>query len=729
MLDWVVAEIISVWKYGNAGTAITLDGKRIGLIFRRSVSKGEKVAVKISYMEHWNNMPKYNVVNEIPYFATKENIKQECNVSYSVAECVYNTLGYQALYLMCSDIDCISLLSINEEDKDILRRYVTLKNDGNKLISFLTPKHSTTLKYIYGSTFMDMLSNHIYEIAIEHSDLVTLKQADAIWQAVGGEIDAEPRVRFILMKSLFSILKDKNSGWIYVYNGEEFTNWMNKAMELSASFSSSMALSYEFLSNHIYYLYEQKQIVLKGQVGCSDFRIGLASYYENERVIAEWVMSLANKEPLYKRKGRTILRDTLEYCENVHGGSGGFVNMNGDMAFDGYQLNAIIQALTNRISIISGGPGRGKTTVASAIAYVWQKMFPKRSVFVTSFTGKATKRIEMSMRHNFPACNMTSGTMHSVFYSRNEHGYLGKHLIIIDELSMISASTLARFLPYCGDDVQVVLLGDVDQLPSIGFGSILRDLIDSKYIVVSNLVTNNRVRGGGRLIAENADFIATGAFGNIKTDDDVFIWNDEYLLPSDMAREIADMYECEVKRFGSMKDVAVLSPYKNDGFIGVIALNQLLQSRMNPNGTDTFVNYFGTYLRIGDRVLMTKNLKDVGIMNGDLGIIVDADYDCVTVRLDTGCDVVITGREECRNLALGYVMTIHKSQGDEYQTVIIALSNGLINLGTRNLLYTAITRAKRKVCLFGSKYVGFSCLEKIEPKRRTWLPELLEEKK
>ena len=395
------------------------------------------------------------------------------------------------------------------------------------------------------------------------------------------------------------------------------------------------------------------------------------------------------------------------------------------------QRAAISLALTKRIAIITGGPGVGKTTVLKSLLLILDQ---KQIVVVLAApTGRAAKR--MTESSGAPA-----KTLHRLLEYQSEGKFachqdsrLKGTTFVIDEASMIDTPLMAALLQALPDDGHLVLLGDVDQLPSVGPGAVLRDMIQSEVAPVARLTEIFRQSAGSRILTA-AHAINGGITPDLEAPDkgakSDFYWFDRpepedalALLCKMVGRHIPD-------RFGldAIKDVQVLTPM-NRGLLGTANLNRELQARLNPPNEFRYeVDRFGSVYRVGDRVIQTRNNYDKEVFNGDLGHLVDITTDPVTVQVRFDADRIVTYQPaELDELQLAYAITIHKAQGSEFPAVVIPVSNQHYHLLQRSLMYTGVTRGKGLVVLVGDpKALELSVTKTTARRRYTALQQRLQ---
>lgn len=393
------------------------------------------------------------------------------------------------------------------------------------------------------------------------------------------------------------------------------------------------------------------------------------------------------------------------------------------------QRDAVKMALTSGLSIVTGGPGTGKTLIQRAILDIYRKNHPNAEICCCAPTGRAARRMAQST--GYPA-----STVHKALglIARDDGSYgqptdLDADLILVDEVSMLDVYLAGRLfdaLKYCA---QLVLIGDADQLPSVGPGAVLSEMIASGCIPVVRLDKVFRQNAGSR-IATNAKLIRHGTLGLEYGEDFQFIDSPEIAESADI---IAKLYLEEIGRCG-VDHVALLSPYRQKTETGVNALNQVLREKVNPAAEGKSETPDGTKkFRVGDKVMQIKNHEDVS--NGDIGYVkqIRCHGDECLVYVDFGEGRIKEydpAAGDLDMLDLGYASTVHKSQGSEYSTVIINLQCAHHIMLTRPLVYTAITRGKHKVIIVGERKALCIAIKRTDTERRgTCLAKRLQEKK
>nr|WP_300815167.1 ATP-dependent RecD-like DNA helicase [uncultured Acetatifactor sp.] len=387
----------------------------------------------------------------------------------------------------------------------------------------------------------------------------------------------------------------------------------------------------------------------------------------------------------------------------------------------GKQESAVRTAFLYNLSIITGSPGTGKTTVLKMILEVYRRLWPDNKIVLMAPTGRASRRMAESTGFE-GACTLHSGLglvseEDEGSRSRKKDG-LDADMVIVDEFSMVDMWLAGKFFPALKKGAKIILVGDPDQLPSVGAGNVFRELIQCGLVPVTVLDEIFR-QAKDSLIAHNARFIHDG---NTK----LYYGNDFQLLPcdsqEDAAAAIIERYCQEIESNG-IEHVQILSPFRTEGAASSDHLNAAIREIVNPfRSTEDEVRIGPKTFRVGDRIMQTKNTDKVS--NGDLGFIryMDDTPDGKRIGLEFGKDRSLEySTEDLVNLDLAYAATIHKSMGSEYDIVLMPILKAHYIMLCRNLLYTGITRAKKKVVLAGEKSVLFMAIHRNEISRRNTL--------
>ena len=384
------------------------------------------------------------------------------------------------------------------------------------------------------------------------------------------------------------------------------------------------------------------------------------------------------------------------------------------------QKRAVISSVAEGISVITGGPGTGKTTIINAIISIFEMSGLKTAIAAP--TGRAAKRItETSGRFAQTIHRLLeyyySEEIDDMRFGKNADDQLEYDVILIDESSMIDIVLMAALTDAIKTGTRLILIGDSDQLPSVGAGSVLLDIIDSEFVGVTKLTEIFR-QAEESLIVVNAHRINNGEYPYMNESGKDFFFISKK-TDDEIAALMLDLVSSRLPAFykdaDPQKDIQVLTPTRK-GLLGTVELNKLLQSKLNPPSPEKAEKKYGDKLfRLGDKVMQIRNNYQIGwrrrrdfsegegIFNGDMGYIknIDEDSGKITVVFDEDryVEYEVNGLDE---LELAYALTVHKSQGSEFPIVVMPITNVPPMLATRNLLYTAVTRGKEAVVLCGS---------------------------
>lgn len=445
---------------------------------------------------------------------------------------------------------------------------------------------------------------------------------------------------------------------------------------------------------------EEKDWVVRITLGKREF-VYLPEYYLAETYIAKKLAFMLRTSAQYEKDYSDEIRG-VEFSENIQ--------------YEDLQRAAISACLTGSVFILTGGPGTGKTTTLNGVIKILKAQ--KKRILLCAPTGRAAKR--MSDLTGEPA-----RTIHRLLevdftakgelkFKRNETNPLPADVVIADEMSMVDALLMCSLVRAIKPTSKFIMVGDSNQLPSVGAGNVLKDLIASHYIPSVELKEIFR-QASQSLIVTNAHRIVNGEFPVLDDrQNDFFFMNKS--LESDIAElviQLAKQRLPDTYGFSPIDDIQVLCPTKM-GMAGTKELNKQLQSALNPPSQNKAeLKFFDVIFRTGDKVMQTKNDYDVlwtknnekgsGIFNGDIGIIRSVDRFSQNVTIDFEGRVAIYTSEMLRRLEHAYAITIHKSQGSEYDAVIIPITAFTHNLLYRNLLYTGVTRAKKMIIVIGTK--------------------------
>ena len=378
------------------------------------------------------------------------------------------------------------------------------------------------------------------------------------------------------------------------------------------------------------------------------------------------------------------------------------------------QAEAVRMCMENSFSVITGGPGTGKTTVLKTILAVYEKLQPGKEILLTAPTGRAARRMAEST--GFPSAS----TLHSALglmseeMNYDEETVMRADFIIVDETSMMDMQLAYYLLNSLGTGAKLLFVGDVNQLPSVGAGNVLNEVIASGIVPTTVLDMVFRQKDTSR-IPLNAHSIQAGETKLLYGEDFIF-------LPAENAEDAANIikneYRKQVAEFG-LEQTQVLTPFRVKSEAGAVMLNQSLREIVNPCVDKRLEASLGNRrIRYKDKVMQTKNMNEVS--NGDIGFVsmIDQEDECPVTITFSDNRVKTYGTDELNCIDLAYAMTIHKSQGGEFGCVIIPVLSMFYVMLQRALIYTAITRAKKKVILVGQKRALFTAIHRNDAIKR-----------
>ncbi len=458
-------------------------------------------------------------------------------------------------------------------------------------------------------------------------------------------------------------------------------------------------------------------------------RQALATMIETKDVIADndviYLPPFYHAENGSAKRLQSLLADTSLFNSDIAAEPEAEYGVkSGGIVYDEVQQAAIQKALDSKVMVLTGGPGTGKTTTTQGIIAAFKARH--MSILLAAPTGRAAKRMT-------EATGMEAKTIHRLLeynpmdgYKRNNENPLEGDALIVDECSMIDILLFYNLMKAIPSNMRLILVGDIDQLPSVGAGNVLRDIIDSQQISVVRLTRIFRQAQSSRIVM-NAHAINAGHFPNIKNglDTDFFFINQEDA--DEMVKLIIGLVRERLpKKYGyPPKEIQVLTPMQR-GTVGAGNLNIELQNALNPTGLS--LTRGGYTFRQGDKVMQIRNNYDKNVFNGDIGYITAVDTNERTLTVTFDSRLVEYDITELDEIVLAYAVTIHKSQGSEFPVVVMPVTMKHFVMLQRNLIYTGITRAKKICVLVGTtKALAYAIKQNTVSKRNTKLKERLNE--
>ena len=658
---------------------------------------------------HWSKNPKHGVQYEVESYEevivpSKEGIiaylssGQIKGIGPKMAERIFDAFGLNTLNVL--DHEPEKLLTISGISKTKLKKICDsyLANRGARdVVAFLaphgiTPNRAVQLYREYGNETMEIVKNHPYRLCEIAG--IGFRSADQIAMNMGfAKVSAE-RVDEGLM---FTLTEAEGKGHLCM----EKKDFVKTAMKIL----DTPELTIDMVANRA------ARLVSAGRLSCYKGYVYRARTAETEQQLAERIHVVQRSSP-YARF--SSLDQEINREEQKLG-----------IRLDPEQRTAITTALQSPISVITGGPGTGKTSIQKAILDIYRRQNPGGRIVCCAPTGRAARRMEQSTGHPASTVHKALGLIAGDDGQYGEPELFDADLVLIDEVSMLDIYLAKHVLRSVPKGCQLVLIGDADQLPSVGPGAVLSEIIKSDVIPVVRLDRVHRQNAGSR-IATNAKLIRHGNLSLEYGTDFQFLDSSSI---AESAEKIEKLYLQEIAKYG-VDNVALLSPYRQKTETGVAALNERIRKDVNPQDpTKGEITLGKKTFRTGDKVMQIKNHEDVN--NGDIGYITDisgiGNDAVVCIDFGDGRNVEYDA-SELNMLDLGYASTIHKSQGSEYQSVIINLQCAHSIMLVRPLIYTAITRAKKQVIIVGERRALCIAIKKQDTEKRgTQLAERLKE--
>ena len=605
-----------------------------------------------------------------------------------------------------------------EEKKDMRDVMIFLQGYG------ISPTLSNKIYTMYGQKVYDIIKTNPYKLADDLSG-IGFKTADEIARRAGVEVNASIRIK----SGMCYALSDASlSGHTYLPKEKLVEKTINLLGLRDQYLNADGTYNMDLLDNCFTELVLEKKLILKN-IEEKD-AVFLSTYYYTELNIARMLLELNISTP----EDDYIMGVKLDTIEKLSG-----------VELDDLQRKAVIETQNNGITIITGGPGTGKTTTINAIIQMFEA--DGLEVSLAAPTGRAAKRMNEATGHEAKtihrlleisggASEETGRDEIDAKFGRNEKNPLETDVIIVDEMSMVDTFLVHALLKAITIGTRVVFVGDINQLASVGPGNVLRDIIESEQFSVVRLTKVFRQAGESGIVT-NAHKINKGEQVTLDNSMGDFLYIERENAQMALNATIGLMMS-KLPQYVEAKpmDIQVLTPMRG-GILGVNSLNEQLQKYINPQDENKREREIaGIIFREGDKVMQIKNNYQLeweqrseggriydsgtGIFNGDMGIITTINNTTNTMEVVFDDDrYVIYDSKQAEELELAYAITIHKSQGSEYPAVIMPLVSGVSMLMTRNLLYTGVTRAKKCVCIVGRKET-FSAMIANEDQHRIY---------
>jgi len=643
------------------------------------VAEGEQLTLQGT----WTSHPKFGdqfkaEIYEVTLPATVAGIRKYLasglirGISAHLADKIVDTLGEQTLEIIENEPErLLDVHGIGKSKKELIEKAWNTHHSVRRVMRFLqeTPigvAHAGAILKTYGNAALEVLETDPFRIARDIPS-IGFRSVDSLARAAGLEIENENRLAACVICQL---MVQEQEGHVFCEKEDLIRTCAGLARVDGALFEPVLAD-----------LDDKNEVVLEG------LRVYLHKLFRAEAGIARRIGALMSMPP------RSFKINEAQITEEVL--SSLAVRLSKE------QLDVVTRILEQKVSIITGGPGTGKTTLVRALCAVFKRL--KLKVVLAAPTGRAARRLsevtgkQASTLHKLLGFDHESGT-----FGRNFTNPLDLDLFVVDEASMVDTCLMYRLVEAMPPAAGLILVGDTFQLPSVGPGNVLSDMIESGRLEIFSLTQIFRQAQESPIVM-HAHAIRNGEMPDVKgagpetASEFYFIENRE---PAKVVDTISELCAKRIpKAFPQIQEVQVLTPMHR-GEAGTINLNQQLQAVLNtrPGGIDSH----GYTFKPGDKVMHLKNNYEKEVFNGDIGRILEADKAEGKVLVDYDGRVVPYELLELDELTLAYTISVHKSQGSEYDAVIIALTTAHFPLLQRNLLYTAMTRGKHLVIIVGS---------------------------
>ena len=623
-------------------------------------------------------------------------------VGPSIGRRLLDAFGLDVISTILSDATCLNSLGLPQPAKDNLYQAIVENQSFESLLVFLqghslSPKYATQIYKMYGSHAVEKIRDNPYSLYLDR--VIDFPAAARLDANMGSRCPENYRVQATVLACLW----DNANGQGDLYIEEQDLMEKIAAYFQHTLYDTGIPLpTKDALDNALQELAGSGSIIVDSLLG-EGRPIYLYPHFKAEKAIAQRLTELV-EEPKRLWASRADIDDAITRAQ-------------GKLTLSYEQQSAIRTAFLSPVSVLTGGPGTGKTQTLEILVTAAKQLWPGVNIRVCAPTGKAAMRAQEVIGVEASTIHRALGYPHQML-KKDE---LVCDMLIADEYSMCDATLCSWMLEALNSSAKLLIVGDHEQLPSVGPGLVLRDLIDSEMIPVSRLTQVFR-QSSGSYITDNAHTIIRTPTGDIPTG---LMWSDAkggsfYLVKAKSHRKIQHMVIRSVKRMLDegfpLDQIVVLSPI-HGGPVGTDALNCLLQRELNPIaasfGCASYPLSNGGELRPGDKVIQMRNDYDLSVFNGETGVVKQVDFSpsravCVGYP---GRDIWYDAKQ-AEDLDLAYSITAHRSQGSEFQAVVIPICVSLLYHVDKNVIYTAITRAKKRVVFVGSETALDSALSK-----------------
>lgn len=694
--------------------AVTLNGKAVHIVFRSEDTfytvmkfkindEFEKIITVTGIMPsvekevlyditgHYTEHPKYGMQFQMETYQRSLPEEKSGIVRYlsgplfpgigkKTAEKIAESLGSDCLKKIREDYHCLETVEGMKPEK-IRIIYEGMQSEDNgleELVRFLNIhgigiRNLIRINRAYGRQALDKIRENPYRV-IEECDGFGFATADKIAMHLGFAEDDERRLYAFMVSLVMDLCMAKGDS--YVTADELFEAFRRKTKGIETDPDALL-----------------DQAVLRRSLHVEDDRIYALSQYEAEKYTAHFLANFPYKE--LDPFDEDLLERYLEsFSASIH------------IEYDEIQKQTIRSVMDHPFSIITGGPGTGKTTIIRALTEMFRRLYPASNVICAAPTGRAAKRMsEMTETDASTVHSILQWDLETNTFGKDENNPLEADILIVDEFSMVDIWLFYNLLKASVNVRKIILIGDENQLPSVGPGCVLRDLMASSLFPVSRLETIYRQKEGSDVIALAHDILHSETDLD-KYQNEVAFLECDY---KDLRNRIVFIVQNALDKGYDIDDIQVLSPMYS-GNAGIDILNNTLQAAFNP--PDPFkkeIRIGYTRFREGDKILQLKNQPDDDVYNGDIGILAEileadeTDTGKKTLVVDFNGIIVEYTQETWNHITLAYCISVHKSQGSEYPIVVMPFTSQHMVMLQRKLIYTAVTRARKALVMIGDK--------------------------